>query len=88
MEGNKFKNSIKNKNLLFERVERKTLYYEYIMAITNTILAFSVFVGLLISIFRFIEGSTFGIRHEFLIIIPFILTLGAVLYFTDRKLRK
>jgi len=79
---------INDKNALFERVEKRTLYYEYIMAMTSIVLAFSVFVGLLISIFPLVEGKSFGIMNEFFIIAPFILVLGFMLYITDRRLRK
>lgn len=84
------KKRISDKGMLFEKLEKRTFYYEYIMAMTNIILAFSIFVGLIVSIFPLIENveNIFGIKVEFLIIVPFILILGVLLYFTDRKLRK
>jgi len=81
--------SEKSRENLMEKVEGRTLSYEYVMAMTNVVLAISVFVGLIISIFPLIsvEKNILGIKLELVVIFFFVLGLGIVLYFTHRMLR-
>lgn len=83
------RDSSKNKSMV-EKVERRTLYYEYIQSMTQIVIAFSIFIGLLVSIFPLIEEghNILGVKLEFVVIFLFVAILSVLLYLTHRKLIK
>ena len=72
------------------RLSKRILNYEYIMAMSNVILTFSIFVGLLITIVTLIgeKYKVLGVGAILWIITLFILSLAVLIYRTNRMLRK
>jgi len=72
------------------RLPKRTSNYEYIMAMSNIILTFSIFVGLLITIVTLIgeKYKVLGVGAILWIITLFILSLAVLIYRTNRILRK
>ena len=72
------------------QISKKFSNYEYIIAMSNVILTFSIFVGLIITIVTLISEKfkVLGIGTTLWIITLFILSLIALIYITHKKLRK
>jgi uncharacterized MAPEG superfamily protein len=71
-------------------IPKRTSDYEYIMAMSNVILTFSVFVGLLITIVTLIgeKYKVLGVGAILWIISLFILSMAVLIYKTHMGLRK
>ena len=72
------------------RLPKRDSNYEYVMAMSNVILTFSIFVGLLITIVTLIgeKYKVLGVGAILWIITLFILSLAVLIYRTNRMLRK
>ena len=72
------------------RLPKRISNYEYIMTMSNVILTFSIFVGLLITIVTLIgeKYKVLGIGSILWIITLFILSLGMLIYIVHKRLKK
>ena len=72
------------------RLPKRTSNYEYITAMSNVILTFSIFVGLLITIVTLIgeKYKVLGVGAILWIITLFILSLAVLIYRANKMLRK
>lgn len=71
-------------------ISGRTSVYEYITAMSNAVLTFSVFVGLLITIVTLIgeKYKVLGVGSILWIITLFVLSLGVLVYIVHKRLRK